>query len=155
CRTPRSHLAEYRVEAAIGSSYHRHVRVHWVVLVVCVAAVARTAADPAAADHAAAEAAAAAARKDFAGAAAKFREAYAADPRPQLMCNVGVAYFKAGKAELPRAHRYLEQCLQGGQSLDAKFLANAAQVDKAVTDQLAAGDFAPVDVVVQPAIATT
>ncbi|MEO7097427.1 MAG: hypothetical protein ABI175_29470, partial [Polyangiales bacterium] len=38
---------------------------------------------------------------DVLGAAAQFRAAFAADPRADLLCNVGVAYFKA-KTEMPR-----------------------------------------------------
>jgi len=109
-------------------------------------------ADPRAADRAVVEADARAQAKDFVGAAAKYREAYAADPRPDLICNVGVAYYKA--QDLPRAQLYLSRCLERGSALDAKFIgvvrATLAKLDAA----LAAGNYAPVDIVVEPRFAT-
>lgn len=81
-------------------------------------------------------------------AAARYREAYAADPRPELMCNVGVAYHKA--TDWPRAHRYLEQCLAMGASLDAAFVSRARTVLGAIVKKLEAGDFTPIDLVVSP-----
>lgn len=69
------------------------------------------------------------------------------------MCNVGVAYYKA--KDLPRAERYLDQCLVIGKSLDAAFLDNVAKVEKVVVDKLKSGDFSPVDLVVEPSTAET
>ena len=116
------------MEAVAGSSYHRTVRTGSVVIVALCAA--RASADPAVADKLAAEAATKADHSDFPNAATKYREAYAADPRPDFMCNVGIAYYKA--KDLTRAERYLEQCEQIGKALDAKFLDSVAKVHKAV-----------------------
>src|SRR5215470_17873339 len=89
-----------------------------IVIATLIAVDAR--ADPRTADQAAAEADARARAKDYLGAAAKFREAYAADPRPDLICNVGVAYHKA--QELPRAQLFLSRCLERGSALDSAFI---------------------------------
>jgi hypothetical protein len=105
--------------------------------------------DPGQADALAAEAQALAAGGDFLGAAGKYRDAHAADPRPDLLCNVGVAFHKA--RDLPRAQLYLGQCLTRGGSLDPGFLASVRAVFAAVEDQLRAGEFAPVDVTPEPA----
>src|SRR5262245_8231343 len=114
-------------------------------LVVCwlVAISGVASADPTSAEQAKREAEALAAQSNFVGAAAKYREAYAADPRAEYMCNIGVAYYKA--KDLPRAERYLDQCLVIGKSLDAAFLDNVAKVERAVVDQLKKGDFTPID----------
>jgi hypothetical protein len=122
--------------------------------VACVAVLVlavRVSANPAS-DAAAADAKTKAKANDFVGAAAKFREAYAADPSPDLMCNVGVAYFKA--KDLPRAERYLDQCEAVGKSLEPTFLAKIATVHQAVITKLGAGDFTPVDLSVEPATAS-
>lgn len=105
-------------------------------------------ADPASADKLAADANTLASQGKLAEAAAAFRAAYAADPRPQLICNVGVAYYKAN--ELPRAAFYLEQCRAVGGQLDAAFLDNVDKVLAAVRHVLAAGDFTPMTLVVDP-----
>ncbi len=110
-------------------------------------------ADPGAADQATADAQARAAKGDYIGAAAKYREAFGAEPRPELLCNVGVAYYKA--KDLPRAQRYLEQCISIGTSLDAGFITNVKKVLAAVDAMLAKGSFTPVDLLVQPPSATT
>ncbi len=110
-------------------------------------------ANPGAADEATADAQARAAKGDYLGAAAKYREAFGAEPRPELLCNVGVAYYKA--KDLPRAQRYLEQCVSIGTSLDAGFIANVKKVVAAVNAMLARGNFTPVDLLVQPPSATT
>ena len=86
---------------------------------------------------------------DFVGAAGKFRAAYAADPRADLMCNIGVAYFKA-KTEMPRAQLFLSRCLERGSALDAKFMDSVRSVLAAVEAQLRTGAFTPVDVIVSP-----
>jgi hypothetical protein len=128
--------------------------VHRVGVVILLAAVAvHASADPGAADRAAAEAKTRAANNDFVGAAAKYREAFKAEPRPDLMCNVGVAYYKA--KDLPRAQRYLDQCLSIGTSLERSFIENVKKVLTAVDAALAGGSFTPVDLLVQPATATT
>jgi hypothetical protein len=116
-----------------------------------VAELAR--ADTAAANRAAAEADALARAKDFRGAAAKFREAYAADPRPDLICNIGVAYHKA--PDLSRAHLYLSRCLERGSALDdSKFLDVVRTTMSRIEAALRAGSYTPVDIVVEPRIAT-
>lgn len=122
-------------------------------VVILLAASAHAYADRVGADRAAAEAQKLAASGDFIGAAAKYREAFAAEPRADLMCNVGVAYYKA--KDLPRAQRYLGQCLVLGTSLDRAFIENVRKVLAAVESTLAAGRFTPVDLFVQPPTATT
>ena len=124
-----------------------------VVVIVCASLAVDAAADPNAADRAVSEAQTRAAANDYIGAAAKYREAFAAEPRPDLMCNVGVAYYKA--KDLPRAQRYLDQCLSIGTSLDHAFIANVKKVLAAVETALASGSYTPVDLLVQPAAATT
>lgn len=91
---------------------------------------------------------------DFVGAAAKFREAYALQPKPEYMCNVGVAYHKAAD-ELPRAQRYLSECVQlGKNTLDKAFLAAvSAELDK-VEARLAKEKFTPISVQVVPPTTT-
>lgn len=126
--------------AATPTEYTRVVRV--AVALIILACAARADADPVS------DAQALAAKNDFVGAAQKYREAFAASPQPDLLCNVGVAYYKA--KDLPRAQRYLAQCLEVGTSLDAKFIANVKQVLGAVEQKLATADFTPVDLIVQP-----
>lgn len=93
-----------------------------------------------------------AAKGDFVGAAQKYREAFAASPKPELLCNVGVAYYKA--KDLPRADWYLSNCLEIGTTLDTAFLDNVKKVLVVVEDKLQSGDFAPINLLVQPATAT-
>lgn len=109
------------------------------------------AASPAYGDSAA-DAQAFAARGDYLAAALKYREAYREQPRADLMCNVGVAYYKA--KDLPRAHRYLDQCLGIGASLDPAFITNVRKVLTAVEQKLAGDKFKPLNLVVQPDTAT-
>ena len=104
------------------------------------------------ADRLASEAAALAAAGDLPGAAARFRAAHALDPRPELLCNIGVAFHKA--RDLPRAHLYLGPCMTRIGSLDAGFAASVRTVFAAIEDELRAGDFAPIDVAVTPATAS-
>ena len=105
-------------------------------------------ADPKTADRLADDAAALAKLGEFDRAAAKFREAYRADPRPDLMCNVGVVYYRA--RDLPRAQRYLEQCVQLGASIDKAYLATVVQALASVDAALRAGDFTPVSFLIEP-----
>lgn len=121
----------------------------WVVCLVLAAAPARLAHADTGADEHVTEAHARAARGDFIGAAGEFRAAFRIDPRPDLLCNVGIAYYKA--KDLPRAHRYLEQCLIAGKSLDPKFVDQVTKAQAAVVKTLGAGDYTPVDLLVQPA----
>lgn len=95
-----------------------------------------------------AEAEARAKQNDFIGAAAQFKLAYARDPRPELICNVGVAYYKA--KELARAQLFLSRCLERGSALDAKFVDNVRVVLGSVEASLRQGDFTPIDIVVTP-----
>ena len=111
-----------------------------------VGTVAR--ADPQAADRAADEATAFAKQGQFAAAALKFREAYRGDPRPDLMCNVGVAYYKA--KDLPRAQRYLEQCVQIGAAVDRTFIETVKQALASLDASLRAGEFTPVSFLIEP-----
>jgi hypothetical protein len=103
-------------------------------------------------DNPLAEAEARAKKNDFVGAAAQFKLAYAKDPRPELICNVGVAYFKA--KELARAQLFLSRCLERGSALDAKFVDNVRVVLGSVETSLRQGDFTPVDIVITPPGAT-
>ena len=103
-------------------------------------------------DNPLAEADARAKKNDFVGAAAQFKLAYARDPRPELICNVGVAYYKA--KELARAQLFLSRCLERGSALDAKFVDNVRVVLGSVEASLRQGDFTPVDIVVTPPGAT-
>jgi hypothetical protein len=84
----------------------------------------------------------------YVDAAAKFRAAHALDPRPEYLCNVGVAYHRA--RELTRAHIYLSDCLVRGTTLDPKFVALVRDAVAAVEEKLRAGEFTPVDIVVSP-----
>ena len=125
------------------------MRVAIAVMLVAMC-VSRTDADPA--DDAVAEAQRRAAANDFVGAAAKYREAFAASPRADLLCNVGVAYYKA--RDLPHAQRYLAHCLEIGTTLDRAFIDSVKNVLSAVEEKLVTGDFTPVDVLVQPQTAS-
>ncbi|MBV8760655.1 MAG: hypothetical protein JO257_25405 [Deltaproteobacteria bacterium] len=117
-----------------------------------VLAITRPAfADPATADKLAAQANALASQGNFVASAATFRDAYLQDPRPQLICNVGVAFYKAN--DLPRAAFYLDQCRAVGGQLDAAFLDNVDKVLAAVRQVLTAGDFTPVTLVIDPRMA--
>ena len=71
------------------------MRIGWLVIALVVGAPIAAVADPAEADRLAADAATLAKAGDFVGAAAKFRDAYKADPQPKLICNIGIAYQKA------------------------------------------------------------
>lgn len=95
---------------------------------------------------------AAAASGDFVAAAASYKRAYAADPRPELICNVGVAYYKA--KQLPRAQLFLSRCLERGSALDGKFVDSVRKVLASVESTLRAGAYTPVDLVAEPAGAT-
>jgi tetratricopeptide (TPR) repeat protein len=121
-----------------------------VAIAMCVASPAF--ADGAAANQLESEANAAAAAGDLATAAAKFRAAYAADPRPELQCNAGVAYYKLG--DLARAERYLGDCVERSSGLSAEFVARVHSALAAVEDALHARDATPVDLAVEPATAT-
>src|ERR1044071_3461043 len=123
-------------------------------VLVCTILVAAPSAraDTQTANRAAAEADALLRAKDFRGAAAKFREAYAADPRPDFMCNVGVAYHKA--QELPRAQLFLSRCLERGSALDGSFIDVVRATMSRLEASLKAGKFTPVDVVVDPRFAS-
>jgi hypothetical protein len=119
---------------------------------VMLVAMCVSGADAGPAEDAVAEAQRRAAANDFPGAAAKYREAFAASSRPDLLCNVGVAYYKA--RDLPRAQRYLQHCLEIGTSLDREFIDSVKKVLDAVNSMLASGDYTPVDVLVQPPTAS-
>ena len=97
------------------------------------------------------EAEALAAQHQFVAAAVKYREAYALEHLPEQMCNVGVAYHKAG--DLPRAQRYLHRCVALGKDLDRAYMDTAAKVLSSIEAQLASGPFASVALSVQPATA--
>lgn len=89
---------------------------------------------------------------DFLNAAARYRAAYGADPRPEFLCNVGVAYVKGN--DPVRAHMYLSRCLERGSALDGQFTAQVRTVTSAVEQTLRDGDFTPIDIVVEPRGAT-
>jgi hypothetical protein len=117
-------------------------------VLVLIAFLGTAAADPNS-DDALAQADALAKSGDFLGAAGKFKLAAARDPRPELICNVGVAYYKA--KQLPRAQLFLNRCLERGTALDPKFVDSVRTVLKSVETSLRAGEFTPVDIVVEPA----
>jgi hypothetical protein len=86
---------------------------------------------------------------DYPGAAASFRQAWRLDrKRTELLCNIGVAYFKA--RDLPRAHLYLSQCQTRAGDLDRKFLDAVDAARQSTQAKLQAAEFAPVNVVVAP-----
>lgn len=115
--------------------------------IAIVAAPLRVVADPAAADQAAAEAESLAQAGKFAEAAAKFREAYKHDPRPDLFCNIGITTYKA--QQLAPAHLLLAQCLDRA-SLDPQFVETARAVLAQIETALRAGDYCPVDFRLDP-----
>jgi len=122
------------------------------IAIAVVLATTASHADPRAADRAADEADALGKAKNYLGAAAKFREAYAEDPRPELICNVGVAYYKA--QELPRAQLFLGRCLERGSALPGAFIDVVRATLAKLETALKAGSYTPVDVVVEPRFAT-
>ena len=123
-----------------------------VAAIAVIASTARASADNAGQAAAAAKAAeATAAEHHYAEAAAKFREAYRLDPRPEYFCNVGVAYQRA--KQWPRAQLYLGECLVRG-SVDPAFAARVRTALAAVEQRLRDGDYTPVDVKIEPPTAT-
>ncbi len=120
-----------------------------VVVAITLGAFGRADADPAKAKQLAADAEALVAKDDLVGAAAKYRDAYREDPQPEYICNTGVAYHK--KQDLPRAHRYLNQCVTLGSSLDPTYRENLRKVVESVEAKLAGGEFTPVDLALDPA----
>lgn len=122
-------------------------------MIALAAAPRGAAADPASAERFERDAEGLAASGDFLAAASKYREAFREHPRPDLICNVGVAYYKA--KDLPRAHRYLDQCVMTGGSLDREFIANVKKVLAAVEQKLTTGAFKPLNFIIQPSSATT
>lgn len=122
----------------------------WWVLVTLVVG-ARVASAESAADALVREAERLGAAGDFVGAANKFREAHRLDPRPPFLCNVGVAYYNAN--EDLRAHRYLGECLKRATALDAALASQLQTALATVEGRLRAGEFAMLDLVVEPATA--
>jgi len=102
--------------------------------IAIVASPLRVEADPAAADRAAAEAEALA-------------QAYKADPRPDLYCNIGITTYKA--QQLAPAHLMLAQCLDRA-SLDPQFVETARAVLASIETAMRAGDYCPVDFRIDP-----
>lgn len=86
--------------------------------------------------------------KQFDEAARDYRAAFRAQPLPEYLCNVGVAYFKGD--DLPRAQRYLSDCLVIGSALDTKFLARVRKVVDEVERKLQTGEFTALDIAVEP-----
>ena len=127
-----------------------------VVTASCAAALAFAAssarADRAAAAPLEAAADAAAGSGDFATAAADYRAAFAADPRAELECNAGVAYYKL--RDLPRADRYLAECVAHATELSTEFVAHVHAALAAVESALLVGDVTPVDLAVSPPTAS-
>jgi len=128
--------------------------VRWRSAVLTVV-LASTAARADTADQLAGDAKALAKAGDFVGAAAKFRAAYAVEPKPEHICNAGIAYQKAGDKLLPQAQLYLALCVERAKGvLDKKVTDNVASVLVGVEEALAKGSFTPVDVAVTPLTAT-
>ena len=109
-------------------------------------------ADRAVADREDAVAQALFAKSDFAGAAAHFHAAYVADPRPELICNVGISYQKAN--DLPRAQLFLTECVLHGSTLALDRVAAVRATIAEIEGSLRAGSFTPFDLTVEPAGAT-
>jgi len=109
-------------------------------------------ADPATADRLADAATELARGGRLAEAAQQFRLAFAEDPRPGLMCNAAISYYKA--KDLPHAQRYLERCIGLGDSLDRAFIDNLREVVKVVEADLRTARLAPVEITVEPKAAT-
>lgn len=143
----------YRHQRSIARWYPGDVVLRLSTLIVVVAAAGPVWADPAGAETLERAAETLATGGDFLGAATKYREAYRENPRPDLMCNVGVAYYKA--KDLPRSHRYLDQCVATGGSLDPAFITNVKTVLAAVEQKLLEGEFKPLNFIIQPPSATT
>ncbi len=124
------------------------------VLVVAMLAmlVGHAGADPAGADAEVKLAEVAALGGDFVGAANHYKLAYAEDARPELICNAGVAYYKA--KDVTRAHLYLSRCQERGTALDAAFVSAVRSALAAVEGMLRSGAYTPVDIVAKPDGAT-
>lgn len=115
--------------------------------IVCLTAVP-AAADPEAAKKLQAEAIAAVDAGNFKVAAETFARAYKEDPSdPDLFCNIGISYFKAGEA--PRAHLLLSQCIDRA-ALDLAFKDKARAVLTSIEEQLRASGHTPVTVRTNP-----
>ena len=108
--------------------------------------------DPAAATAAVKEAEALAKAQKYDEAATKFRAAHRLDPRPEYLCNVGVAYQRA--KQWPKAQIYLGECLLRGQTLDGKFIALVRTALGSVEDKLRAGSFTPIELILEPRAST-
>jgi len=94
----------------------------------------------------------AAAKGDFVAAANHYKAAYAADAKPELICNAGVAYYKAKDAT--RAHLYLSRCQERGTALDADFVSSVRGALAAVEAQVRSERYTPVDILARPEGAT-
>ena len=110
-------------------------------------------ASPEDADRLVTEATALATQGRMVEAAGKFLAAFKADPRPELLCNVAIAYHKAG-TELPRTELFFSKCLARASGLDPKFVDSIRATLVSVEQQLRAGRFTPIDIVVEPINAT-
>ena len=119
-----------------------------VVAVITLLLGVTASADSEKAKQLSAEADALVASGDMIGAAAKFRAAYKEEPRPEHMCNSGVAYHKA--KDLPRSHLYLNQCVSMGGSLDPAYRENLRKVVESIEQKLVTGDFTPIDIALEP-----
>lgn len=105
-------------------------------------------ADPATADKLAGEAEILAKAGKFSEAAERFRDAWRNDPlRPTLLCNVGIAYYKA--KDLVRAHLLLGRCLEQS-SLDPKTGDGVRKARASAEAVLRAGGHTPVSIVSDP-----
>lgn len=93
-----------------------------------------------------------AASGQFAKAAIKYRSAYAQSPEPKLICNAGVAYYKA--RDLPRAHYYLGRCLALRDRLDAAFVTSLTKAIDAVTKKLESDHWPRIELAPDPSSAT-
>lgn len=162
-RTPRLSVAPRQV-ARYLRRVKRALLLVGVTSLVAAAAVAPAAAkpapppadapaDPVAGGRELAKAAEAKAKAgDFLGAAASYHAAFRADPRPEYVCNVGVAYYKA--PALPQAQFFLTECVLQGSALAPTFLDSLRKVQAAIEAKLRDGNFTPVSVAPEPASAT-
>jgi hypothetical protein len=126
--------------------------VRWIGVVLVATLSTPSAADPATSKRESAEADKLVAAGEFAKAAIKFRSAYAQDPRPPLLCNAAVAYYRA--KDLTRAHYYLGRCLKLRAQLEPSFVDSVTKAIAAVTTRLEAEHYPRIELAPDPDDAT-
>lgn len=89
-----------------------------------------------------------AAAGNFDAAIELFRKARSLDDRPEYVCNIGTAYYRAGK--YPEAHAYFSLCLGRKGTVSAGHIDVVQQAFTYIDQKLRQGDYAAVDVSVLP-----